>query len=355
LAALTTSLPEEIGHTRNWDYRFCWLRDAYFVLSALHNLGHFEEVEGFVRFLLNIAHRREHTDGRLSPVYTLSQSLPLPETVHAKWAGFAASLPVRSNNQAAEHVQNDVYGEMVLTLSPIFFDERFFHLRTVEHEELLLHLGQLCAQNVSVPDAGLWEVRNGWQEHTFSNLMCWAGLERIERIQKRGYLQSITFNPRAERLKAETAVKRALVDGVLRNGPTDPTLDAALSLLPVLRFPSVEMAERTISAIRSKLAADGGEGRYLYRYVRADDFGRPHSAFVICSFWIAQGLAQLGQKREAREILQTLLGAANSLGLFSEHFRPGERLQLGNFPQAYSHVGLINAAFAVSPPWSRVL
>lgn len=355
LAATTTSLPEEWGKERNWDYRFCWLRDSYFVLSAFHNLGQFEEMEGFLKFLLNIAHRREEEHARLAPVYTLSQQLPLPETIHGAWAGYKNSLPVRSMNQAAEHVQNDVYGEMVLTLAPIFFDERFSQLRNREHEELLAHLGQLCARTISVPDAGLWEVRDGWQEHTFSNLMCWAGLERIERIQKRGYLRGFALDASRERARAEEAVRRAIRGGVVRNGPTDDTLDSALSLLPVFRFPDTEACAATIDQIRKTLSADGGQGSFFYRYIRNDDFGTPHSAFVICSFWVAQGLAKLGRYSEARKILDDLLSAANPAGLFAEHFDPNDKFQLGNFPQAYSHVGMINAAFDASPPWSEIL
>lgn len=355
LAALTTSLPEEPGAERNWDYRFCWLRDSYFVLSAFHSLGQFEEMEGFIRFLLNIAHRSDQSDGRLAPVYTLSQELPLPEAIHENWAGYENSGPVRSLNQAAEHVQNDVYGEMVLTLSPIFFDERFSQLRTKEHEDLLAHLGKLCVDTLSVPDAGLWEVRNGWQEHSFSNLMCWAGIERIERIQKRGFLKNLKFDPKVEREKAEKAILNAVKNGVLTNGPTDGTMDSALSLLSVLRFPGQDLAQSTLTEIRKVLAADGKGECFLYRYIRGDDFGKPDSAFVICSFWVAQGLAQLGRKEEARQILTRLLDAANEVGLYSEHFKPAQKRQLGNFPQAYSHVGMINAAFEASPPWSDIL
>jgi len=355
LAALTTSLPEEPGAQRNWDYRFCWLRDSYFVLSAFHNLGHFEEMEGFLRFLLNIAIRNEEAETRLAPVYTLNQGLPLPEMIHGQWRGYGNSGPVRSNNQAAEHVQNDVYGEMVLTLAPIFFDARFKHLRTREHQELLVYLGRLCAKTISQPDAGLWEVRDGWQEHTFSNLMCWAGLERIERIQKMGYCLEFPLDASTERFRAEQAVLRAVKDGYLRNGPQDETLDSALALLPYLRFPGEELGAKTVDQIRRTLAADGEDGAFLYRYLRRDDFGTPHSAFVICSFWVAQSLATLGRREEACAMLEKIGAAANSLGLYSEHYLPGENLQLGNFPQAYSHVGLINAAFAASPPWSEIL
>lgn len=161
LAALTTSLPEEPGNTRNWDYRYCWLRDAYFVLTFFHNLGHFEEMEGFLKFILDIAHHHEASRERLAPVYTLGRELPLPEIIHKNWAGFQNSSPVRHNNQAAEHIQNDVYGEMILALSPVFFDERFYDLRTKEYEDLLIHFAKFATKSISLPDAGLWEVRNG--------------------------------------------------------------------------------------------------------------------------------------------------------------------------------------------------
>ncbi len=357
LAALTTSLPEEAGSGRNWDYRYCWLRDAHFVLSAFHNLGHFEEMEGFLKFFLGIAQKQEASRDRLAPVYTLSQGLPLPETLHPSWRGYGDNAPVRTNNQAAEHVQNDVYGEMVLTLAPIYFDERFFHLRDRDHEELLGHLAKLCERSISQPDAGLWEVRNGWQEHSFTNLMSWAGLERTARIRNYNYLKNIPFDVAAARDRALLALERACKDGSLRNGPNDDTFDAALSLSAILRLPNDQLCLKTVEEIRRHLTIkdENDSQAFFYRYVRNDDFGRPGSAFVICSFWVAQALARLGNKQEARNILEHAAKAANHVGLLSEHYLPSSKKQLGNFPQAYSHVGLINAAFAVSPPWSEVL
>lgn len=354
LAALTTSLPEEHGQNRNWDYRFCWLRDAYFALSAFHNLGHFEEMEGFLRFLLNVGIRHEDSGCRLAPVYTLNQALPLPEVIRESWKGFAGSGPVRTNNQAAEHIQNDVYGELILALAPIFFDQRFKHLRTSDLQQLMTFLGRRCAMSISEPDAGLWEIRNGWQEHTFSNLMCWAGLERLERIQKLGYCLDLSLDSAQERERAESAVRRAIKDGYLRNGPLDSTLDASLALLPILHFPDQDLAVRTIDRIQSELKADE-TGAFFHRYVRPDDFGTPNSAFLICSFWMAQSLAMLGQVEKARDLLQKITFAGNHVGLYAEHFFVKKNLQLGNFPQAYSHIGLINAAFAVSPPWHQIL
>jgi GH15 family glucan-1,4-alpha-glucosidase len=357
LAALTTSLPEEVGSERNWDYRFCWLRDAYYVLTAFHNLGHFEEMEGFLKFLLNIALRRAETSGRLRPVYNLSGGLPLPERSHESWTGFRGSRPVRSNNQAAEHVQNDVYGEMVLTLSPIFFDERFVSLRTQEHEELLESLALDCSQNISQPDAGLWEVRNGWQEHSFPNLMCWAGLERVRRIQEAGYLKGISFDVPSAEARARQSLLNAVVEGSLRNGPKDFTFDSSLAQLAILRFPDPDLAKKTLDQIVQSLAltSDSSHPAFFYRYMRDDDFGKPKSAFVVCSFWIAQSLAAVGKVEQARELMRGVMASANRLGLYAEHFDPRDILQSGNFPQAYSHVGQINAAFAVSPSWANIL
>ncbi|MGE3263582.1 MAG: glycoside hydrolase family 15 protein [Bacteriovoracia bacterium] len=357
LAALTTSLPEESGHTRNWDYRFCWLRDASFVLNAFHQLGHFEEMEGFLKFLLSVAKAHEDSTDRLRPVYALDRQVPLPEKEHDNWAGFGNSQPVRSKNQAAEHTQNDVYGEMLTAVAPIYFDERFYHLRTPEHEELIASLTRFCVKNISRPDAGLWEIRDGWQEHSFSNLLCWAGIERAFSIQKAGYLAELGLDLKAELARAEAALRKASVDGYVGNGPTDATPDASLLLMPLLRFPDVDLCRETVLRLERELTFQDpqtGEG-FLYRYIRKDDFGRPASAFLICSYWLVQALVRVGEKERARKLMDKLLVAKNNLGLLAEHFDPSRKQQLGNFPQAYSHVGQILAAFAVSKPWEEVL
>ena len=357
LAALTTSLPEEPGGPRNWDYRYCWLRDAHFSLSAFYNLGHFEEMEGFLKFLLNVGHAYEQSRDRLAPVYTLNQDLPIPETEHTDWQGFQGSRPVRSQNQAAEHVQNDVYGEMILTLAPIFFDNRFFDLRTKDHEALVANLARLCERSISQPDAGLWEIRNGWREHSFTNLMCWAGLDRAYRMQRAGFLNGLTIDLETARIRAGNALLQATKDKAVRNGPNDDSYDASLAQLAILGFPDREVCDTTVTKIKQVLAVhlDGKETGFFFRYLREDDFGKPQSSFVICSFWVVQALAKLGRVSEAKQIMSQILAGANGVGLFAEHFVPETRVQLGNFPQAYSHVGLINAAFAVSPPWSDVL
>ena len=254
-------------------------------------------------------------------------------------------------------MQNDAYGEMILTFTPIFFDERYVDLRTKDLDTLLAHLAKLCVRSIGQPDAGLWEIRNGWQEHSFTNLMCRAGLERLERIKQAGHLGPISLDLTSARIHAADAILRGVQGGALRNGPTDFSNDAGLSQLPILGYPNRELCESTVLHITREPALRRGseDTGFFYRYVREDDFGKPEAAFVICSFWIAQELARLGRTPEARAILDQVLLAANHVGLFSEHFIPATNSQWGNFPQAYSHVGLINAAFAVSPPWSDVL
>lgn len=356
LASLTTSLPEEIGGERNWDYRLCWLRDSYYVLSAFHQLGHFEEMEGFLRYLTQIALKEK--EERLRPVYMLDQQLPLPEVPLEHWAGFQNSKPVRYHNQAAEHIQNDVYGEMILTLAPIFFDERFSHLRTKDTQDLLASLAVQAERSISIPDAGLWELRDGWQVHTFTNLMSWAGLERISRIYHGGYLKNLKIDVTQALAKAETSLRNAVVDGSLRNGPKDSSYDSSILQLPLLRFPDQKLCKQTVMDISDNLVYQAKGNKYpgfLYRYSRPDDFGKPTSSFLICSFWLVQALAEVGELEKARVVMNELQKAANSLGLFAEHYCPEGNIQTGNFPQAYSHVGQILAAFAVSPLWKDVL
>lgn len=353
LASVTTSLPEEVGQARNWDYRLCWLRDSYYTLSAFHRLGHFEEMEGFLKFLLGVV----HSNDRLRPVYKIDGNLPLPEMEHDNWAGFQESRPVRSNNEASNQIQNDMYGEMVLTLAPIFFDERFYSLRTKDHENLLGLLALHCSESISKPDAGLWELRKGGQEHSFTNLMCWAGLDRILSLQSMGLFKEISFDVAKERMRAEKATRAAVSEATFRNGPSDLSFNSALFQAPILRFPDNDLSTKTVKACYEALrvSAEGDSKYFLYRYQRPDDFGVPQSAFLLCSFWWIQALARTGEKAAAHEALGNVLKAANPLGLLSEHFSPITKIQLGNFPQTYSHVGAINAAFMVSPSWDEIL
>ncbi|MGH7181288.1 MAG: hypothetical protein ACREJN_04840 [Nitrospiraceae bacterium] len=211
-------------------------------------------------------------------------------------------------------------------------------------------------RSIGQPDAGLWEIRNGWQEHPFTNLMSWAGLDRLGCIKQAGHLSPISLELISARIHAADALLRGVHGGALRNGPTDFSNDAALAN-------TRSWAIRTGGSVSQSSCTSpaswhaGAEARIpvFYRYVRNGDFGKPEGAFVICSFWFAQALARLGRIPEARTILDHVLVAANHVGLYSEHFMPAITTRCGNLPQALSHFGLINVALAVSPLWSGVL
>ncbi len=354
LAAITTSLPEIVGDVRNWDYRFCWLRDAYFTVSAIHRLGHFEELEGILRFMFDVIHRENV--GRLHPVYRVDGTRPLPETERTNWAGYRGSKPVRTENQAAEHVQNDVYGQMLMMLSRLYFDERFAHLRSRHYDELLATLAARCLDTLDEPDAGLWELRGDWKPHTYTAMMSWTALDRYARLIGMGRIRGDAAQIDGWRDTARAAIERAVSDGVLWSAPGHRTADSALLLLPTLGFPDRGLCERTVDHIAKDLAWGGDPASgFYYRYRHHDDFGTPKHPFLICSFWMAEALARLGRVEEGAAVLGKALKAANPLGLFAEHFDPATTTQSGNFPQCYSHVGLIMSAFAVSPSWHTVL
>lgn len=349
LAAPTTSLPEIPGGERNWDYRFCWLRDAWLTVSALCRLGHADDLENLLTFLLDIAHREE--GGRLRPVYRLDGTLPLPEITHDGWAGNAASLPVRSGNQAAEHVQNDVYGEMLLALGVLYRDERFIHLRGERWEKLLRMLARRCHETLGEADAGLWELRGHWKAHAFSAMLSLAALKGYERLIASGRIIDDASVWEKRCADAEMELSRSVSDGVLWNAPGERVPDASLALLAVLGLGDRAVRMATLAVIRERLAFRVGDvpSGFYFRYRYDDDFGTPEHAFVICSFWIAEAMARLGDVKGGAAALDQAHTAANGLGLFAEHFDPCSGRQSGNFPQCYSHVGQISAAFACSP------
>ena len=349
LAAPTTSIPEIPGRERNWDYRYCWLRDAWFTVSALSRLGHLDDLEGLLVFLLDRV--REAPDGRLAPVYRLDGSLPVPELVHEVWAGAEGSRPVRSGNQAAEHVQNDVYGEMLLTLATLFRDERLSHLRTDHWRDLLRLLAERARDTLGEPDAGLWELRGGWKSHAFPALLSWAGLRAYEGLCRSHRVPDAVAPWTRAREQAAEVLQRSVAQGVLWNAPGEQVPDASLALAALLDHPDRALCRRTLDAIVRDLELhhDGRPTGFFYRYRYPDDFGTPEHAFVVCSFWIAEAQARLGRRKEARRIFRQALTAANDVGLMAEHWDPRLGTPHGNFPQCYSHVGLIGAAFALSP------
>lgn len=353
VAAMTTSIPESPGSGRTWDYRYCWLRDAYYSLGAFRILGHFEELENFIHYLMNIAGGAPDLD--LSPLYTIDGNRSPEERILTDWPGFGGDGPVRVGNAAALHIQNDVFGEMVLALVPIFLDERFRAERSAPTLKLIERLARKAISVAGKPDAGIWEYRTEWQPQTFSNLMCWAAADRMARVA-RLHAPALEDEFRRGALKIrEDIVANAWSPEVGSfvgcYGGRD--LDAALLQMAYLRFlpPDDERLHKTIDGIRDGLSKDG----WLLRYRLDDGFGTPQVAFIICTFWLAEALSDIGRKAEAKQVMDHAHAALSGLGLLSEDYEALTLRMWGNFPQAYSHVGLIHAAFASSPRWPDVL
>ena len=355
IAAMTTSIPESLGSGRTWDYRYCWLRDSYYVLSAFGLLGQFEEREQFVQYLLNVAGGAP--DLTLAPLYRVDGSKNLEESILPDWPGYDGEKPVRIGNAAALHSQHDIYGEMVLALTPIFLDERMSAERSPAALKLIERLARKAVSLAGVPDAGIWEFRTDWKPQTFSSLMCWAAADRMERIATRHAPALVTeFHAAADRIREEvlthswSAEKKSFVG---HYGGGD--LDASLLQIVRLRFlaPEDPRLNSTVDAIHKDLMKAG----WLHRYSLNDGFGKPSVAFVICTFWLIEALAATGRREEARVVFDRIQAALSPLGLLSEDYDPGPGVprMWGNFPQTYSHVGLIHAAFAASPSWTDVL
>jgi GH15 family glucan-1,4-alpha-glucosidase len=353
VAAMTTSIPEAPGSGRTWDYRYCWLRDAYYALSAFRLLGHFEEREQFVRYLINVASSTPDLD--LAPLYRIDANADLEERILENWPGFCGEGPVRVGNAAAKQRQNDVFGEMVLALSPVFLDDRFSAERSPATLELLQRLTCKAIAVAGTPDAGIWELRGASKARTFSSLMCWAAADRMANVAARccpGHVSALRAD--ADRIRDEI-LRRAWSEraGSLVNSYDGTDLDGALLQIACLRFlpPHDPRLHRTIDAVWRDLARGG----WLMRYRVDDGFGMPTMVFVLCTFWLIEALVLIGRADEGRTLLEQALSALSPLGLLSEDYAPEGLRMWGNFPQAYSHVGLIHAAFAASPRWSEVL
>ena len=352
-ASVTTSIPEAPGSGRTWDYRYCWLRDAYYALDAFRMLGHFEERESFTNFLLNVA--GNDPELTLKPIYRIDGTTDLEERTLDHWPGFNGDGPVRVGNAAALQTQHDIFGEMVLALAPVFLDERFSAERSPASYALLERLVRKAIAVAGTPDAGIWEYRMEQKPRTFSSLMSWAAADRMASIAGRySPAHAAEFRSAAERIHrqiVENAWNPGLGAFVATYGGND--LDASLLEMAGLRFlpHNDERIQGTLNAIWKNLSQDG----WLLRYRTDDGFGQQAVAFLLCSFWLVEALAAVGRIGEAREVMNHVLSAGSPLGLFSEDCETATRRMWGNFPQAYSHVGLIHAAFSASPRWADIL
>ncbi|SDG67874.1 Glucoamylase (glucan-1,4-alpha-glucosidase), GH15 family [Pseudomonas benzenivorans] len=352
IAAVTTSIPEAPGSQRNWDYRYCWLRDAYFVIQALNRLGATRTMERYVDFITTVA-----TGGaELKPLYGIVPDLDLSERIEPDLAGFLGHGPVRVGNQAVEQIQHDVFGSVVLAVAQSFVDER---LPKPGDEGMLRLLESLAARAACFafePDAGIWEYRGRQRVHTHSALLCWVACDRVGRIAARlGLAQEArTWHEEARRLRERIlhdawSERRQSFTGTF--GHDD--LDASVLLMNELGI--IDAGDprfiATVECVGRELNVNG----HLLRYATADDFGLPETAFLVVKFWYLDALAAIGRRDEARERYAELVAARNTYGLLAEDLHPHTGEMWGNIPQTYSMAGLVNTAMRLSISWEEGL
>ncbi|HWP12753.1 MAG TPA: glycoside hydrolase family 15 protein [Ramlibacter sp.] len=354
VAAMTTSIPEAPNSGRNWDYRFCWLRDAFFVVRALNSLSEVGTMEDYLRWLNNIVVRSG--GGHIQPLYGIGQEQQLPEAILGHLPGYRGQGPVRVGNQAQEHFQHDVYGNIILGASQSFHDHRLFRRAGRTEFGYLEAVGEQAFRVYDQPDAGMWELRTRARIHTSSALMCWAACDRLAKVASTLRLpERIRFwRERADKIRerilrdAWNEQRQSFAESF---GGRD--LDASALLMVEVGFidPNDARFIATVDALERSLC----DGPYMRRYEAPDDFGKPETAFNICTFWRIDALARIGRRGQAREIFEVMLKSRNPLGLLSEDTHPVTGEMWGNFPQTYSMVGLINAAVRLSAPWDTVI
>jgi GH15 family glucan-1,4-alpha-glucosidase len=345
IAAPTTSLPETIGGLRNWDYRFVWLRDAAFTLAALDAVGHHREADQFMRFLKKVC--RHEGGGHLQIMYGIDGRRDLVERQLDHLSGYRNSRPVRVGNGAVGQLQLDVYGEVMET-ADIW---RRNHEMTEGTWRVLRGLVDWVSKNWHLPDSSIWEVRGEVRHYVFSKVMSWVALDRGVRMAEELSLESDTAGWRAARdaLHAEimergwSEERQSFVQSY-----DDTALDAAALAIPMVRFlpwnhPRVH---GTVRAVARELTTSDGE--LVYRYRHPDGLEGEEGAFSICTFWLAQALAMIGERERAERVFRRMLKHANHVGLYSEEIDPLTGEFLGNFPQAFTHIALINCAAALA-------
>lgn len=353
IAAVTTSVPEAPDSGRNWDYRFCWIRDAYFVVNALNRLGATRTMERYLAFILNIVADAE--DGTLKPLYGINgRSVPAEHAAKCL-SGYRGMGPVRIGNQAYLQVQHDVYGAAILAAPHVFFDRRLVRRGDDTLFPKLEALGEQAAKLFDKPDAGIWELRGKLRVHTFSSVMCWAGCDRLARIANHLALpeRAKYWRAHADRMHAVICERSWNQQLNAFAGTMDgDTLDASLLRLHEVGFLPADDPRfaSTVTAIEKQLK----HGDFIYRYAERDDFGTPENAFLVCTFWYINALGALGRRDEARALFEKVLAHRNPHGLLSEDIDPKTGELWGNFVQTYSMVGVIDSAIRLSVEWDQV-
>ncbi len=370
VAALTTSIPEASGSQRNWDYRFCWIRDSYYTVQALNRLGALDVLEKYLTFLRNIVDGAK--GGQIQPLYSVMGESELDETTAAHLAGYRGMGPVRIGNAAYKQIQHDCYGQIVLPTLQGFVDKRLLRIADDGDFASLEEVGEMAWAMHDQPDAGLWEFRTRQEVHTYSAVMSWAACDRL--ASTADYLgkpdRATLWRNRADTIRA-TIEKEAWVEGSgheddAGNGDGNNSgsgghykasfqsdyLDASLLQMIDLRFlmPDDPRFQSTFAAIEKELR----RGSHMLRYAAEDDFGAPETAFNVCTFWLIEALHLAGRSHEAAQLFRTMLDHRTGSGMLSEDldWKTGELW--GNFPQTYSLVGIINCAGLLSKPWSEI-
>ncbi len=353
VAALTTSIPEASDSQRNWDYRYCWIRDSYYTVQALNRLGALDVLEKYLAYLRNIVDQSR--GGQIQPLYSVMGSGDLHESEAVHLAGYRGMGPVRIGNAAYKQVQYDCYGQIVMPTAQAFFDTRLLRMADETDFAHLEEVGEAAWAKHDRPDAGLWEFRTRQEVHTYSVVMCWAACDRLANVAATlGKGDRVRYwKERAEHIRAKIESEAWREEGEHYGASFQSDyLDASLLQMVELRYlkPDDERFLKTFAAIERNLR----RGDHMLRYAAEDDFGAPETAFNVCTFWLIEALALVGRRDEAREIFTSMLSHTTRSGLLSEDLDYETNELWGNFPQTYSLVGIINCAGLLSKPWSEV-
>ncbi|WDF53574.1 glycoside hydrolase family 15 protein [Mucilaginibacter sp. KACC 22063] len=351
IAASTTSLPESPGSTRNWDYRFCWLRDTYYVITSLNHIGHFEEMERYFSYITDISFGTEY---RYQPLYGITGQKDLVEHTLDYLEGYMGNQPVRIGNQASEHIQNDIYGQVLISMLPLYTDHRFIFAERKDSVKWVDFLLQKIERTIDEKDAGIWEFRNMANIHCYTNLFQWAGACAAEKMARTINHQELIDRALSLKNRAAAHIESCYDPErrVYTNAAGSKYLDASTLQLIMMNYldPASDRAKDHLKALEAELRTPNG---LFYRYLHADDFGKPKTTFLICAFWYVEALACVGRIDDAIREFENLLQYSNHLKLFSEDVDENDGSQWGNFPQAYSHVGLMNAAYRIAMKLDR--
>ena len=342
LAAATTSLPETIGEERNWDYRFCWIRDASMVIKVFTKLGHQKIVKNFINYILNLIPDKNE---KLQIMYGIDGNKNLAEKTLDYFKGYKNSSPVRIGNAAFIQKQNDIYG---ILMDAIHYQILKFDQDNDKNEELwsiVKSIVWVVENNWSLPDKGIWEFRNEDKHFTFSKVLCWVAIDRAIKVSEiiQNGISARKWRPLRDKI-FDDIMKNAWNNkvGAFTQSYNSNYLDASVLLMETYGFISPKSPKyiKTVKVIEKELLVNG----LMFRYKNDDDFGSPSSSFTVCSFWLIDSLFKIGEENKAKIMFDKLLNYGNHLQLFSEDIDFKSKRLLGNFPQAYSHLALINTA-----------